>query len=57
MIKRIGDGTGNVTNDVYKVNGGVVQKIPVVKENVEGDTEQSVSIYLIMFANTERSLS
>jgi len=57
MIKRIGDGTGAVTNDVYKVNGGVVQKIPVVKENVEGDTEQSVSIYLIMFANTERSLS
>lgn len=57
FIKRIGDGTGAVVNDVYKIGGGVVQKFPTVKENVEGDTEQSISIYLILFANTERSIS
>lgn len=57
FIKRIGDGTGAVTNDVYKIGGGVVQKFPTVKENVEGDTEQSISIYLILFANTERSIT
>ena len=57
FIKRVGDGQGNVTNDIYKVSGGVVQKIPVVKENVEGDTEQSVTLYQIAFANTERSIA
>ena len=57
FIKRIGDGAGAVTNDVYKVDGGVVQKFPVVKENVEGDTEQSVTAFQVVFANTERSLS
>jgi len=57
FIKRIGDGTGAVANDVYKIGGGIVQKFPTVKENVEGDTEQSISIYLILFANTERSIS
>jgi len=57
FIKRIGDGTGAVINDVYKIGGGVVQKIPTVKENVEGDTEQSITIYIILFANTERSIT
>jgi len=54
FIKRIGDGTGAVTNDVYVMKGGVIQKIPTVKENVEGDTEQAVSIYVIVFGNTDR---
>lgn len=57
FIKRIGDGAGAVTNDVYKVEGGLVQKFPGAKENVEGDTEQAVAAYQIVFANTERSLS
>lgn len=56
FIKRVGDGEGNVTNDVYLVDGGIIQKIPNVKENVEGDTEQSVAIYQFIFANTSRSL-
>ncbi len=57
FIKRIGDGAGNVINDVYKIAGGIVQKIPTVKENVEGDTEQAITIYPIIFANTERSIT
>ena len=57
FIKRIGDGAGNVINDVYKIAGGIVQKIPTVKENVEGDTEQAITIYQILFANTERSIT
>lgn len=57
FIKRAGDGQGNVSNDVYKLNGGVIQKIPGTKDNIEGDTEQSVSIYNIVFANTDRILA
>lgn len=57
FIKRVGDGAGNVTADVYKFNGGVVQKYPEVKENVEGATDQGVAIYTIVFANTDRILA
>ena len=54
VIKRVGDGAGNITNDIYTMKGGVIQKIPGGKENVEGDTEQALSIYVIVFANNDR---
>jgi len=57
LIKRVGDGEGNITNNTYKVSGGIITKIPGAKENVEGDTEQAVAIYTLTFANTDRSLS
>jgi len=56
FIKRVGDGAGNVTNITYKVDGGIVQKVPGAKENVSGDTEQALAEYTIVFANTDRSL-
>ena len=57
IIKRVGDGNGGVTSDVYSLDGGIVQKMPNVKENVEGDTEQAVTIWQIIFANSDRSLT
>jgi hypothetical protein len=57
FIKRIGDGFGNITNEAYTMGAGYVQKIPNSKENVEGDSEQAVTIYQLMFMNTDRSLS
>ena len=57
FVKRVGDGSGAVTNDVYTMRGGVIQKLPTVKENVEGDTEQSVSIWNVMFTNVNRALT
>lgn len=56
LIKRVGDGEGNIVNNTYKVSGGIITKIPGAKENVEGDTEQAVTIYVLTFANTDRSL-
>lgn len=52
FIKKIGDGKGNITNDTYNLSGGVFSKIPEAKSNVEGETEQSVSVYTIKFANS-----
>ena len=51
FIKKIGDGKGNITNDTYVTSGGVFIKIPEAKTNVEGDSEQSVTIYTIRFSN------
>ena len=57
IVKRVGDGNGNVSNIVYTMDSGFISKLPVVKENVEGDTEQGVAIYTIVFLNTDRGIS
>lgn len=57
FIKKLGDGLGNVTSDTYIMSGGVFTKIPEAKTNVEGDTEQSVTIYTLKFSNAPRVLT
>lgn len=57
LVKKIGDGAGNVANDTYILSGGVFTKIPEAKSNVEGDTEQSVAIYTIKFSNSPRVIT
>lgn len=52
FIKSMGDGKGNIVSDIYVLSGGVFNKMPEAKTNVEGDTEQSVTIYTIRWANT-----
>lgn len=57
FIKKAGDGQGNITSDTYIMSGGVFTKIPEAKMNVEGETEQSVTIYTIKFSNAPRALT
>ena len=57
VIKRIGDGLGNISNDVYIMSGGIIQKMPAAKENVEGDIEQAITTWQIIFANADRGLT
>jgi len=57
FIKRSGDGAGNVTNIVYQLSAGAIQKMVEGKENVEGDTEQAIAIYTMVFANGDRALT
>jgi len=57
FIKKIGDGSGNITSDTYIMSGGVFTKIPEAKSNVEGETEQSVAMYTLKFSNAPRILS
>lgn len=56
LVKRVGDGQGNITTDTYLLTGGVFTKNVEVKSNAEGDTEQSVAVYTIMFGNNSRTL-
>lgn len=56
--KRIGDGFGEVKFDTYVLLGGVFTKrAPQVNENLNGETDQGVSIYNITFASASRSLT
>lgn len=57
VVKKIGDGRGNISNDTYIMSGGVFTKIPGAKENTDGDSEQSVAIYTMKFSNAPRALT
>lgn len=57
FIKKIGDGQGNITSDTYVMSGGVFTKNPEGKNNVDGDTAQSVAVYTLKFANAPRALT
>lgn len=57
FIKKLGDGLGNITNDTYIMSGGVFSKQVEAKMNVEGESEQSVSIYTLKFSNTPRVIT
>lgn len=57
FIKKIGDGTGNITSDTYIMSGGIFQKQVEAKMNTEGDSEQSVAVYTLKFSNAPRVIT
>lgn len=57
FIKKIGDGSGNVTSDTYITSGGIFTKQVEGKTNVDGEAEQSVAIYHLKFSNAPRVLT
>ncbi len=56
VVKQVGDGQGNVSYNTYTLAGGAISKKPDIKTNVNGDTQQAVVTYVIMFANGNRSI-
>ena len=56
VVKQIGDGQGNVSYNTYVLAGGMVQKKPSIKSNVNGDSEQAVIEYVIQFAEANRAI-
>lgn len=56
FAKRVGDGAGNITVINYALSGGVITRIPDVKENVEGDTSQAEVVYNLKFAKAIRTI-
>lgn len=47
FVKHFGDGNGNVQAYTYTIGGAMIRKAPEMKSNVNGDTEQSVTVYNI----------
>lgn len=57
FIKLVGDGQTNITNDTYIVSGGIFVNQVDAKSNAEGDTDQSMVVYRIDFANAPRAIT
>lgn len=57
FVKVLGDGQGNIQYDTYILGGGIFSKNVEAKSNVEGDTDQSTSTYMLKFSNSPRVLT
>jgi hypothetical protein len=57
ITKRIGDGAGNVSNEIYSLSGGIFSQSVDATSNVEGDTEQVISLYRIKFTNAPKAIA
>jgi hypothetical protein len=57
VVKRVGDGKGNLSADTYVLAGGVFNKNVPVTANAEGDTNQSVAVYALKFSRAARVIS
>lgn len=57
VVKQVGDGAGNISYNTYLLQGGMVQKKPAIKSNVNGDAQQAVVEYTIVFANAARAIA
>lgn len=56
FVKIVGDGSGVPTNDTYNLSGGVFTKQIEAKDNVEGDVNASISVYMMKFSNAPRAI-
>lgn len=57
FIKRVGDGQGNISNVIYTLSGGIIQKYPAAKDNQAGDNEQGVAVWQLFFPSIERKIA
>ena len=57
IVKKMGDGLGNVSNDIYSMSGGSFSKRVETVSNVEGNTDQAIAIYTITFVNSDRNIT
>lgn len=56
FIKNVGDGSGNIKQDIYTFSGGTFKRGVNAKESTDGDTEQALAIWNLLFTNAPRSI-
>ncbi len=54
--KRVGDGQGTISTVVYQMSGGIIKKGIEAKTAAEGDADQSVAEYTVIFGNAPKSI-
>jgi hypothetical protein len=57
FVKRIGDGLGNVNREIITLSGGVFSQNNDTQSNVEGDTEQALTVYRLRFSNGNKAIA
>jgi hypothetical protein len=49
FVKNFGDGQGNITRKSYVLNFGFVEENIPLTENVEGETDQAIALYKLVW--------
>lgn len=57
FVKQIGNGQGAVAGDTYILGSGIIRKNVPAKDNVAGEVEQSVSVWMFKFAKAVRVIT
>lgn len=57
LVKNVGDGSGNLVQNVYQLQGGTFSHIPEVESDVAGNTDQGVVVWKLQFTFTQRTLT
>lgn len=57
FIKNVGDGTGAITPVSYVMAGGAFKKQVPAVENADGDTNQAIAMYTLVFSNAPRQVA
>lgn len=56
FIKNVGDGNGNIRQVIYQVEGGIFKKGVPATSNADGDVNQAISVFSLIFSNTPRNV-
>lgn len=56
FVKNVGDGNGNITPVTYIMSGGVLKRNPNAISNADGDANQSLAEWHIIFGNNDRQV-
>ena len=56
FVKNVGDGLGNIKPVTYVMSGGVFKRIPKAMSTAEGETDQSLVEWHLLFANNPRQV-
>lgn len=56
ITKVVGNGLGFTNKDTYILSGGIFVRQVDALSNVEGNTDQSISVYTLRFSNSTRAI-
>jgi len=56
LVKRIGDGNGGITEDIYSLSGGVFAREVDIKATTAASVEQPVATWTLLFNNAPRMI-
>lgn len=57
IVRKIVDGTGTTLTESFNLQGCLLTQMPKTSVNVHGDTEQAISVWNMVAADVNRSIS
>ena len=56
FVKNINDGAGNIIRETYVLAGGVFKRKPEAMDNADGNPDQAITVWTLVFTNAPRAI-